>query len=260
MRARHADRPCMPRPHPVRLHRLTGAIVLPRAWLDLCDAHLAPGVVRSKVEWIEARLNSMHGDVQVMPPRALRYRALELVSPQACKVVLVGQDPYHNVAKHGHDGVVPQATGLSFSVPDGVRPPPSLINIFKEMASDLGVDVPAHGNLEPWAHQGVLLLNTILSVELGRPKSHAWLGWQDVTAGLIESLSASRSGLVFILWGRQAQLLKSHIRGDGHEVIESSHPSPIGGSCHRGFFGSRPFSRANAALERFGVTGVEWHL
>lgn len=234
--------------------------MIPGAWLDLCNAHLGHGVMRRRVDSVEARVKCREESVLVLPKPDLRYLALELVHPDDCRVIILGQDPYHNVVRLQNGEVRSQATGLAFSVPFGVRPPPSLVNIYKEIKADLGLLPSSHGNLESWAAQGVLLLNSILSVEKDRPKSHEKMGWHEVTSGLIESLSAQKHGLVFILWGNDARSMKRFIRDNGHVVIESSHPSPIGGSCYRGFFGSRPFSRANEALVSVGKRPIDWRI
>lgn len=228
----------------------------PDSWRTLLVDHAASGMdaALARIEAEVARQEA--AGIEVFPPRPARYRALQLVVPDSCRVCLVGQDPYHGVTPSGG----PEAMGLSFSVPPGGRRPPSLRNIYKELQSDLGVEVPTSGDLTPWAEQGVLLLNTVLTVEKGRPKSHDKLGWQAITAGLLQALSVSQAGLVFILWGNSAKSLKEHIADNGHTLIESSHPSPIGGSCNKGFFGSRPFSRANQALALAGKQPVDWAL
>ena len=163
------------------------------------------------------------------------------------KVLLLGQDPYHD------DG---QAHGLCFSVRPGVRKPPSLVNIFKELQDDLGVPAPASGDLTPWAEQGVLLLNRVLTVQPGKPGSHQGKGWEKVTEHAVRSLVSRRQPLVAILWGRHAQSLRPLL--DGVARIESVHPSPL--SASGGFFGSKPFSRANSYLESAGATAVDWRL
>ena len=162
-------------------------------------------------------------------------------------MVILGQDPYHGPQ---------QAHGLSFSVRKGVKPPPSLLNIFKEMESDLGCARPNHGCLQGWADQGVLLLNTTLTVREGAPKSHAGHGWETLTDAIIRALSARETPMVFILWGAHAQSKKALIDTSRHHIIASVHPSPL--SASRGFFGSRPFSRANAYLEADGLTPIRW--
>jgi uracil-DNA glycosylase len=150
--------------------------------------------------------------------------------------------------------------GLSFSVPKGVKIPPSLRNIFKELNQDIGCPIPDHGDLTHWANQGVLLLNRLLSVEKDKPSSHKNLGWLPITEALVAALSQQHSGMVFILWGNHAKSLRPSITDNGHTVIESSHPSPLGGSCNKGFFGSEPFSRANMALCLSGKDPINWRI
>lgn len=183
----------------------------------------------------------------VYPPMEDIYNALHATSYADTKVVILGQDPYHGPQ---------QAHGLSFSVRKGVKPPPSLLNIFKEMESDLGCARPNHGCLQGWAEQGVLLLNTTLTVRQGAPKSHAGHGWETLTDAIIRALSARETPMVFILWGAHAQSKKALIDTSRHHIIASVHPSPL--SASRGFFGSRPFSRANAYLEADGLTPIRW--
>ncbi len=188
----------------------------------------------------------------VYPPRGQRLRALDLTPLDSVKVVILGQDPYHGPG---------QAMGLCFSVSQGVRPPPSLANIYKELASDCGIARPAHGDLSGWARQGVLLLNTSLTVEAGKAGSHAGRGWEALTDACVAAVAARTEPAVFILWGSHAQAKAARILslGEGrHCLIRSPHPSPL--SAHRGFFGSRPFSRANAFLEAQGRTPIDWRL
>lgn len=188
----------------------------------------------------------------IYPPRGHRLRALELTPLDSVRAVILGQDPYHGAG---------QAHGLSFSVPQGVRPPPSLQNIYKELRADLGVEPPAHGNLESWARAGVLLLNACLTVEEGQPTSHSGRGWEAITDALVAAVAERAEPSVFILWGSHAQKKASRIsalRSGRHLLIQSAHPSPL--SAHRGFFGSRPFSRANAFLESAGRGAIDWRL
>ena len=177
------------------------------------------------------------------------FTAFNLTPFDKVKVVILGQDPYHNVG---------QAHGLSFSVRHGFAPPPSLQNIYKEMGSDLNSPHPGHGNLEAWAQQGILLLNNSLTVEAGKAGAHAGIGWEKFTTATITKLNTEREHLVFILWGRKAQLKGALIDPQRHMVITSAHPSPL--SVYNGFFGSRPFSRANAYLARHNILPVDWSL
>jgi uracil-DNA glycosylase len=181
------------------------------------------------------------------------FRALRLTSPDDVKVVILGQDPYH-----GEDRGTPQAHGLAFSVPPAVRPPPSLRNIFKEIAASLGYASPAHGCLDAWAKQGVLLLNTVLTVERNQAASHAKRGWEKCTDTLIHELALRHEGLVFMLWGSHAQAKRALLGGKSHCVLEAPHPSPL--SAHRGFLGCRHFALANEYLEAHGRRPIDWRL
>ncbi len=164
------------------------------------------------------------------------------------KAVILGQDPYHGPN---------QAHGLCFSVQDGIAPPPSLINIYKELSCDLGCEIPKSGNLTKWAKQGVLLLNTCLSVRAGQANSHSGKGWETFTDSVIRHLSSRKTPMVFILWGANARSKKKWIASH-HLIIESAHPSPL--SCYNGFWGSRPFSRTNAFLTQNGISPIDWDL
>ncbi|WP_216797167.1 uracil-DNA glycosylase [Candidatus Vallotia tarda] len=179
------------------------------------------------------------------------FQALHLTSPDEVKVVILGQDPYH-----GEDNGIPQAHGLAFSVPLGVRPPPSLRNIFKENAATFNHAIPRHGCLDYWARQGVLLLNTILTVERNRAASHAGRGWEQCTDSLIEHFSTQHESLVFMLWGLQAKAKRQLVRGRSHRILEASHPSPL--SAHRGFLGCRHFALTNEYLRYTGRTPIDW--
>ncbi len=185
----------------------------------------------------------------VYPEPHEEFAALHLTPYASVKVVILGQDPYHGAG---------QAHGLCFSVRDGVSPPPSLVNIFKELHTDLGIDVPATGCLEPWARQGVLLLNATLTVRARQAASHQGKGWERFTDAVIRAVSDKPDHVVFILWGAFARRKRALIDAERHTVIESAHPSPL--SAHNGFFGSRPFSQANRALEAHGREPVDWRL
>ena len=181
------------------------------------------------------------------------FRALRLTSPDDVKVVILGQDPYH-----GDDRGTPQAHGLAFSVPPAVRTPPSLRNIFKEIAANFGHDTPRHGCLDTWARQGVLLLNTVLTVERGAAASHARRGWEQCTDTLIRELASRHRGLVFMLWGAHAQAKRALFDASAHCVLEAPHPSPL--SAHRGFLGCRHFALANDYLVEAGREPIDWRL
>lgn len=219
----------------------------PQHWLDFCAPPLAQAVANA-----EARVAVIEATHTVYPVRALRYRALAM-RPDQVAVVILGQDPYHG-EDICHGALLPQAMGLSFSVPEGMPLPRSLKNIAKELESDVGATL-ASGDLSPWAAQGVLLLNTSLTVTKGEAGSHKDFGWQRVTDHIIGALGASASPRVFILWGAHAQA-KRDLIGAQHCIIESAHPSPL--SARRGFFGSRPFSRANAFLHDHGREEIRW--
>ena len=177
------------------------------------------------------------------------YNALHYTSYENVKVVILGQDPYHGPG---------QAHGLSFSVQPGVNPPPSLKNIFIELQNDIGADIPNHGSLVSWAKQGVLLLNTVLTVRRGQANSHKGKGWEQLTDSIIDVLNKRDKPVVFILWGRHAQMKKERIDTSKHFIIQSPHPSPF--SARNVFFGSRPFSRANQYLEQIGDEPIDWSL
>jgi uracil-DNA glycosylase len=185
----------------------------------------------------------------VYPPVPDVFAALHLTPYHDTRVVILGQDPYHGPG---------QAHGLCFSVRRGVRVPPSLVNIHKELASDLGVSIPTHGNLEQWARQGVLLLNTTLTVRAGHAASHQGKGWETFTDQVIRTTNAKDERVVFILWGSHARRKKDLIDTTRHTIIESAHPSPL--SAHNGFFGTKPFSRTNTALVEAGLAPIDWRL
>ena len=185
----------------------------------------------------------------VYPPHDEVFAALHLTPYAELKVVILGQDPYHGPR---------QAHGLAFSVRPGVRIPPSLRNIHTELHDDLGLPIPDHGSLEPWARQGVLLLNTSLTVRAGQAGSHAGQGWETFTDRVIDVAAAHHDPLVFILWGNHARRKRERIDTERHVVLESPHPSPF--SANNGFFGSRPFGRTNEALARLGRERVDWDL
>ena len=185
----------------------------------------------------------------IFPPGRKIFSALNLTSFQNVKVVILGQDPYHGSN---------QAHGLSFSVEHGIKPPPSLNNIFKELASDLDIKKPNHGNLEKWGKEGVLLLNSILTVEKSKPGSHANKGWEVFTDKILFLLNSSKKNLVFILWGKKAQEKGHFIDSDRHMIIKSTHPSPY--SANNGFLGSKPFSKTNKYLRENNIDEVNWSL
>jgi uracil-DNA glycosylase len=221
---------------------------IPESW----RAALAPalGAMHAADAWVAGE--EAAGKL-VYPPRDCRLRAFELTPLEHVRVVILGQDPYHGPG---------QAMGLCFAVPEGERVPPSLANIYKELESDLGIPRPAHGDLSAWARQGVLLLNTSLTVEHGKAGSHAGRGWEAVTDAAVAAIAARAEPSVFMLWGSHAQAKAERIPGLGegspHLVLRSAHPSPL--SAYRGFLGSRPFSRANAFLQAHGRSTIDWRM
>lgn len=193
------------------------------------------------------RVSEYYKTDTVYPKQADVFRAFDLCPFSQVRVVILGQDPYH-----GAD----QANGLSFAVQSGMKIPPSLQNIFKEIRSDLGIEPLLDGDLSRWARQGVLLLNSTLTVFAGRPASHAGLGWEEFTDAVIAKLSSQREHIVFILWGNYARAKGAHIDRTKHLVIESPHPSPF--SARAGFFGSKPFSQTNTYLREYGLGEIDW--
>lgn len=177
------------------------------------------------------------------------FNALKLTPFNDLKVVIIGQDPYHNPQ---------QAHGLSFSVPEGIRPPPSLLNIFKELKADCGITPPQHGCLEKWATQGVLLLNAVLTVEENKPGSHANIGWQQFTDTVIQKINEHPDSIIFLLWGSYAQKKCDLIDTKKHIILTAPHPSPL--SAHRGFLGCKHFSQTNALLKKSGRKPIDWSL
>ena len=211
-------------------------------------------VLRAELEkpyWRELQ-SFVRGERQrttVYPPVEDVFAALHLTPYASTRVVILGQDPYHGPE---------QAHGLCFSVRRSVAIPPSLVNIYKELHDDVGIPTPRHGNLEAWARQGVLLLNTTLTVRAGQAASHQGKGWEVFTDEVLRAVNAKAERVVFILWGAHARKKRALIDTGRHVVIESAHPSPL--SAHNGFFASKPFSRTNAALDAAGLTPIDWSL
>jgi len=193
-------------------------------------------------------INKKRQTVTIYPPKELVFKVFDLPL-QDIKVVILGQDPYHNPR---------QACGLSFSVNDGIPLPKSLINIYKELYDDLGITPAKTGNLEKWFKQGIFLLNSVLTVEEYSPASHSNVGWQDFTDYIIETISQKNNNVVFVLWGSYARSKKTLIDSSRHKIIESPHPSPL--SAYRGFFGSKVFSRINSYLEEVGKKPIDFNL
>lgn len=222
---------------------------LPTSWQPALEPVLASRPLRALGGWLRAEEESGKA---IYPPRGSRLAALDLTPLDEVRVVILGQDPYHGPG---------QAHGLAFSVPQGVRVPPSLANIYKELQSDLGIPPASHGNLENWARQGVLLLNNALTVEAGRAGSHQMKGWEEFTDAAVAAVAARDVPSVFVLWGSHAQKKAARVHGlanGPHLVLRSPHPSPL--SAYAGFFGSRPFSKANAFLERNGRGTIDWRV
>ena len=202
---------------------------LPDSWKTFLEGYTDMSALENTLQWVESRRQ----EYEVYPPAGSIFRAFELTPPEQVRAVIIGQDPYHDEG---------QAHGLAFSVPDGVAHPPSLKNIFKEYSSDLGRNIPESGSLENWARSGILLLNSVLSVDAHAPGSHRSYRWEKFTDAVIAEISRKMCGKTFILWGSYALRKVSLIDETRHKVIKGVHPSPL--SAYRGFFNSRPFSQA----------------
>jgi uracil-DNA glycosylase len=217
---------------------------LPPSWQAVIGEELKKPYFRQLREFVdEERRNH-----DVFPPEEDVFSALETTPYEDVNVLLLGQDPYHD------DG---QAHGMCFSVRPGVRPPPSLVNIFKELKADLGCDIPNNGYLASWAEQGVLLLNAVLTVRAHQPNSHKNKGWETFTDAIIRKVNEKKDPVVFVLWGGYAQKKTKLIDADRHTIIQSAHPSPLSASK---FFGSRPFSAINKALREAGKPEIDWQI
>ncbi len=218
---------------------------MPYSWSQLIDEESTKPYYRE----LQSFLKSERKKYEIYPPEKEVFSAFELTPFDKVKVVVLGQDPYHGEG---------QAHGLSFSVKKGIKVPPSLANIYKELKADQGIEIPNHGNLENWARQGVLLLNTVMTVRKAEANSHQGKGWEIFTDRVVEALSTQKSDLVFILWGGPSQKKASKVNPDHHHLILSPHPSPL--SSYRGFFGSKPFSRTNDFLRKSGKEPIDWSL
>ena len=208
---------------------------------------LAEEMQKDYYQELQAFVQKRRAEVRVFPEEKNVFNALELTPFESVKVVILGQDPYHGFG---------QAHGLSFSVQKGIPFPPSLKNIYKELQEDIGGELPTEGDLSHWAKQGVLLLNTVLTVEEGNANSHKGKGWERLTNRLIESLNELKHPVIFILWGKLAQDKEKLIINPNHVILKAPHPSPL--SAYRGFFGSKPFSRVNDILIQQGQTPIRW--
>lgn len=223
---------------------MSNKIKIDPSWLSELKEEFEKDYMKS----LKTFLQQQKGQNKIIYPKGDNYfEALNRTPFDKVKVVILGQDPYHGPG---------QAHGLSFSVPKGVRPPPSLLNIFKEIQNDLGRSPSVSGDLSSWADQGVLLLNSVLTVEGGKPAAHQGKGWEKFTDKIIQALNEKRTHLVFILWGSYAQKKAAFVDRNKHFVIESVHPSPL--SAHRGFLGSKPFSKANDYLRKSGNAEIQW--
>ena len=222
------------------------ALALPDSW----TASLASALGTREMAELERFLDAkQQAGKTIYPPRPDWFRALELTPLDKVRVVILGQDPYHGPG---------QANGLAFSVPAGVRPPPSLLNIFKELESDLGIPRPMHGCLEHWARQGVLMLNSVLTVEMGKAASHSRKGWERFTDAIIRVVNDRPDPVVFLLWGAYAHKKAANVDTSRHLVLKAAHPSPL--SAYNGFFGSKVFSQCNAFLVSNGHSPIDWNL
>ena len=208
---------------------------------------LAEEMQKDYYQELQAFVQKRRAEVRVFPEEKNVFNALELTPFESVKVVILGQDPYHGFG---------QAHGLSFSVQKGIPLPPSLKNIYKELQEDIGGEFPTEGDLSHWAKQGVLLLNTVLTVEEGNANSHKGMGWERLTNRLIKSLNELKQPVMFILWGKPAQDKEKLITNPNHVILKAPHPSPL--SAYRGFFGSKPFSRVNDILIQQGQTPICW--
>lgn len=213
------------------------------SWKEILKEEFEKPYFKNLVDFVKSEYETQ----KVFPPGKQIFSAFEHTPFDEVKVVIIGQDPYHGQG---------QANGLCFSVADGVKQPPSLKNIFKELHSDLGKTIPESGNLERWAEQGVLLLNATLTVRASQAGSHQNKGWEEFTDAVIQKLSDQKENLVFILWGAYAQKKGSIINPEKHFIIKSVHPSPF--SAHSGFFGSQPFSKTNSYLKSIGKIEINW--
>ncbi|NOI56805.1 uracil-DNA glycosylase [Vibrio coralliilyticus] len=216
-------------------------------WQDVIGAEKQQDYFQQTLNFVESERASGKA---IFPPAKDVFNAFRATEFNDVKVVILGQDPYHGPR---------QAHGLCFSVLPGIKTPPSLVNMYKELAQDIdGFQIPAHGYLQSWAEQGVLLLNTVLTVEQGKAHSHAKTGWETFTDKVIEAVNQHQSGVVFLLWGSHAQKKGRFIDRNKHHVLAAPHPSPL--SAHRGFFGCRHFSQTNQILNAQGKATIDWHL
>lgn len=215
------------------------------SWKEVLMNEFEKDYFKKLTEFVQNEYNTK----TIYPPQSEIFSAFDFTPFENVKVVILGQDPYHGEG---------QANGLSFSVADGIKLPPSLRNIYKELKDDVGIEISTSGNLESWAKQGVLLLNATLTVEATKAGSHQKKGWETFTDAVIQKLSDQKENLVFILWGAYAQKKGAKIDRNKHFVIESAHPSPLG--AYRGFWGSKPFSTTNQFLKSKNITEIDWQI
>jgi uracil-DNA glycosylase len=220
-------------------------MLLNNSWSELLDTQMQELYFIKLQEFVDSEYTSK----TIYPKYENIYRAFNLISPDDVKVVIIGQDPYHGIS---------QANGLAFSVSDECKVPPSLKNIYKELVDDMECDSPSLGNLTTWAQQGVLLINSVLTVEQAKPNSHKNRGWEKFTDFVINKLSSEYENIVFILWGNPSQKKEILIDARRHLVLKAPHPSPL--SSYRGFFGSKPFSKSNEYLKSHGKKEIDWSL
>jgi uracil-DNA glycosylase len=221
-------------------------VKIEQSWKEVLNAEFSKPYFEQLI--LHIKTEKAQGKV-IYPPGSLIFNAFDKTPFSKIKVVILGQDPYHGPG---------QAHGLCFSVPFGIPPPPSLVNIFKELKDDIGLNIPNHGNLEKWATQGVFLLNASLTVRAGEPMSHSKIGWATFTDTVIKKISEEKNNVVFILWGKFAQDKKVLIDETKHFVLKSAHPSPL--SAYAGFFGNRHFSKTNEYLAAHGTDPIDWSL
>nr|GEV86477.1 uracil-DNA glycosylase [Tanacetum cinerariifolium] len=221
-------------------------LLVEETWLEALPGEFEKPYTKKLSEFVESEIR---GPTPIYPPQHLVFNALNTTPFDKVKAVIIGQDPYHGPG---------QAMGLSFSVPEGIKVPSSLMNMYKELQQDLGCSIPLHGNLERWAVQGVLLLNAVLTVRQHQANSHAKKGWEQFTDSVIETISKKKTGIVFLLWGNYAQAKSRLIDESKHHILKAAHPSGL--SAHRGFFGCRHFSSTNRILEKADTTPIDWQL
>ncbi len=214
-------------------------------WLTVLDEEFRKPYYKELYQFVKEEYDT----TQVFPPSDDIFNAFHLTSLSEVKVVIIGQDPYHNIG---------QAHGLCFSVKPDVDIPPSLVNIYQELHDDLGCEIPNNGYLVKWAKQGVLMLNTVLTVRAHMANSHRGKGWEKFTDAAIRALNTQDRPIVFILWGKPAQMKKNMLDNPNHLILEAPHPSPL--SAYRGFFGSKPFSKANMFLKEHGIEPIDWQI